>query len=179
MKRGLLALSPVVVLLVVYMLMAIAADDFYQISISVAFVVAAIYAVVALRGISRSLQERIGIFSEGAADKNILYMIWIFILAGIFSKTANSIGAVDAAVSVTMHFVPTEFLPAGVFLAACFVSLSIGTSVGTIVALTPVVSGLAQKMGVDVAPMVAIVVGGAFFGDNLSRLSRIRPLRLR
>ena len=171
MKRGLLALSPVVVLLVVYMLMAIAADDFYQISISVAFVVAAIYAVVALRGISRSLQERIGIFSEGAADKNILYMIWIFILAGIFSKTANSIGAVDAAVSVTMHFVPTEFLPAGVFLAACFVSLSIGTSVGTIVALTPVVSGLAQKMGVDVAPMVAIVVGGAFFGDNLSFIS--------
>ena len=171
MKRGLLALSPVVVLLAVYLAMSLASGDFYRISISTAFVVAAIYSVVALRGVSRSLQERVGIFSEGAADKNILYMIWIFILAGIFATTADAIGAVDATVNFTMHFVPTQFLPAGIFIAACFVSLSIGTSVGTIVALTPVVTGLAAKMGVDTAQMVAIVVGGAFFGDNLSFIS--------
>ena len=171
MKRGLLALSPIVVLLVVYLAMSLASGDFYRISISVAFVAAAIYAVAALRGISRSLQERIGVFSEGASDKNIMYMIWIFVLAGIFAVTAKQMGAVDATVQFTMCFVPPKLLPAGIFLAACFVSLSIGTSVGTIVALTPVVTGLAAQMGADTAQMVAIVVGGAFFGDNLSFIS--------
>ena len=171
MKKGLLALSPIVVLLLAYLAMSLASGDFYRISISVAFVAAAIYAVIALRGISRSLQERVGVFSEGASDKNIMYMIWIFVLAGIFAVTAKEMGAVDATVQFTMSFVPPQLLPAGIFLAACFVSLSIGTSVGTIVALTPVVSGLAAQMGVDTAQMVAIVVGGAFFGDNLSFIS--------
>ena len=171
MKRGILALSPVVVLLVAYLAMALASGDFYRISIAVAFVIAAIYSVAVLRGISRSLQERVGVFSEGAADRNILYMIWIFILAGIFAASAKAMGAVDATVHFTLRFVPAEFLPAGIFVAACFISLSIGTSVGTIVALTPVVSGLAQQMGTDTAQMVAIVVGGAFFGDNLSFIS--------
>ena len=171
MKRGLLALSPIVVLLVVYLAMSLASGDFYRISISVAFVAAAVYAVAMLRNISHSLQERVAIFSDGASDKNIMYMIWIFILAGIFAATAKAMGAVDATVHFTMQLVPTEFLPAGIFVAACFVSLSIGTSVGTIVALTPVVTGLAAQMGVDTAQMVAIVVGGAFFGDNLSFIS--------
>lgn len=171
MKKGLIALSPIVVLLAVYLIMSLASGDFYRISISVAFVVAAVYAVATLRGISRSLQERVAVFSEGASDKNILYMIWIFILAGIFASTAKSMGAVDATVHFTMRFVPAEFLPAGIFIAACFVSLSIGTSVGTIVALTPVVTGLATQMGADTAQIVAIVVGGAFFGDNLSFIS--------
>ena len=171
MKRGLLALSPIVVLLVVYLAMSLASGDFYRISISVAFVAAAVYAVAMLRNISHSLQERVAIFSEGASDKNIMYMIWIFVLAGIFAATAKAMGAVDATVHFTMQLVPTEFLPAGIFVAACFVSLSIGTSVGTIVALTPVVTGLATQMGVDTAQMVAIVVGGAFFGDNLSFIS--------
>ena len=166
-----MALSPIVLLLVVYLTMSVASGDFYRISISVAFVAAAVYAVAALRGISRSLQERVAVFSEGASDRNIMYMIWIFILAGIFASTAKAMGAVDATVHFTLRFVPIEFLPAGIFIAACFVSLSIGTSVGTIVALTPVVTGLAQQMGVDTAHMVAIVVGGAFFGDNLSFIS--------
>ena len=166
-----MALSPIVLLLVVYLTMSVASGDFYRISISVAFVAAAVYAVAALRGISRSLQERVAVFSEGASDRTIMYMIWIFILAGIFAATAKAMGAVDATVHFTLRFVPIEFLPAGIFIAACFVSLSIGTSVGTIVALTPVVTGLAQQMGVDTAQMVAIVVGGAFFGDNLSFIS--------
>lgn len=171
MKRGLLALSPIVVLLVAYLAMSLASGDFYRISISVAFVVAAVYAVAVMRNISRSLQERVSVFSEGASDKNIMYMIWIFVLAGIFAATAKAMGAVDATVHFTLRFVPTEFLPAGIFVAACFVSLSIGTSVGTIVALTPVVTGLAAQLGADTAQMVAIVVGGAFFGDNLSFIS--------
>ena len=171
MKKGLIALSPIVVLLAVYLIMSLASGDFYRISISVAFVVAAVYAVATLRGISRSLQERVAVFSEGASDRNIMYMIWIFILAGIFASTAKAMGAVDATVHFTMRFVPVEFLPAGIFVAACFVSLSVGTSVGTIVALTPVVTGLATQLGADTAQMVAIVVGGAFFGDNLSFIS--------
>ena len=171
MKKGLIALSPIGVLLAVYLIMSLASGDFYRISISVAFVVAAVYAVAVLRNISRSLQERVAVFSEGASDRNILYMIWIFILAGIFASTAKAMGAVDATVHFTMRFVPAEFLPAGIFIAACFVSLSIGTSVGTIVALTPVVTGLATQMGADTAQIVAIVVGGAFFGDNLSFIS--------
>ena len=171
MKRGLLALSPIVVLLVVYLAMSLASGDFYRISISVAFVAAAVYAVAMSRNISHSLQERVAIFSEGASDRNIMYMIWIFVLAGVFAAATKAMGAVDATVHFTMRFVPSEFLPAGIFVAACFVSLSIGTSVGTIVALTPVVSGLATQMGADTAQMVAIVVGGAFFGDNLSFIS--------
>lgn len=171
MRKGFLALSPILVLLISYLLMSLASGDFYRISISVAFVIAAIYAVMVLRGISRSLQERVAVFSEGASDKNILYMIWIFILAGIFASTAKAMGAVDATVHFTLRFIPLEFLPAGIFIAACFISLSIGTSVGTIVALTPVVTGLAAQMGADTAQMVAIVVGGAFFGDNLSFIS--------
>lgn len=171
MKRGLLALSPIVVLLVAYLVMSLISGDFYRISISVAFVIASVYAITVMRGISRSLQERVAIFSEGASDKNIMYMIWIFVLAGIFAATAKAMGAVEATVNLTLHFVPAEYLPAGIFVAACFVSLSVGTSVGTIVALTPVVSGLSQSLGVGVEQMVAIVVGGAFFGDNLSFIS--------
>ncbi|MBR2027188.1 MAG: Na+/H+ antiporter NhaC family protein [Alistipes sp.] len=171
MKKGLLALSPIVVLLVAYLSMSLASGDFYRISISVAFVIAAIYAVAVLRGISNSLQERVSVFSEGASDKNILYMIWIFILAGIFATSAKAMGAVDATVYFTMRFIPAEFMLAGIFIASCFISLSIGTSVGTIVALTPVATGLATQLGVDIAQMVAVVVGGAFFGDNLSFIS--------
>lgn len=171
MKRGLLALSPIVVLLVAYLVMSLISGDFYRISISVAFVIASVYAITVMRGLSRSLQERVAIFSEGASDKNIMYMIWIFVLAGIFAATAKAMGAVEATVNLTLHFVPAEYLPAGIFVAACFVSLSVGTSVGTIVALTPVVSGLSQSLGVGVEQMVAIVVGGAFFGDNLSFIS--------
>ena len=171
MKRGLVALSPILVLICAYLSMSLASGDFYRISISVAFVAAAIYAIAVVRGERKSFQERIAVFSEGASDSNIMYMIWIFVLAGIFATTAKAMGAVDATVYFTLRFVPSEALPAGIFVATCFISLSIGTSVGTIVALTPVVTGLATQMGADVAQMVAIVVGGAFFGDNLSFIS--------
>ncbi len=168
-KKGLLALSPVMVLLVIYLAGALLAGDFYKIPIGVAFVAAAIYAIAITRG--ASLHERIKTFSQGAADPNIMYMVWIFVLAGIFAESAKTMGAVDATVELTLRFVPTNFLPAGIFIAACFISISIGTSVGTIVAMTPVVTGLAEQMGCDTAWAVAIVVGGAFFGDNLSFIS--------
>jgi Na+/H+ antiporter NhaC len=167
--HGALALTPVLVLLAVYLVGSLLAGDFYRIPIGVAFVVASIYGLTLLRGLN--LQERIGIFSRGAANPDIMYMIWIFCLAGIFASSAKEMGAVDATVELTMWAVPSEFLPAGIFIAACFISMAIGTSVGTIVALAPVVTNMAEPMGCDKAWLVAIVVGGAFFGDNLSFIS--------
>ena len=167
--RGLLALSPILVLLIVYLVGALLAGDFYRISIAVAFIVAAFYGITLLKG--HNLQERIGIFSRGAANPDIMYMIWIFCLAGIFAASAKAMGAVDATVALTLRAVPSHFLPAGIFIATCFISMAIGTSVGTIVALTPVVTVMAPQIGCDTAWLVAIVVGGAFFGDNLSFIS--------
>ena len=167
--KGLLALSPIMVLLVIYLVGSIVAGDFYRIPIAVAFVVASVYALTITRG--NTLNERIDCFSRGAADTRIMYMVWIFVLAGAFAAVAKEMGAVDATVNFTLHFIPSNFLPAGIFVAACFISMSIGTSVGTIVALTPVVTQLATQMDCSVAWLVAIVVGGAFFGDNLSFIS--------
>lgn len=169
MRRGLLALSPIAVLLTIYLAGSIVAGDFYRIPIAVAFVVAAVYAVAITRG--ETLAERIDRFSQGAANTRIMLMVWIFVLAGAFAAVAKAMGAVDATVSFTLCFIPGNYLPAGIFLATCFISMSIGTSVGTIVALTPVVTAIASQLGCDVAWLVAIVVGGAFFGDNLSFIS--------
>ncbi|MGN0191593.1 MAG: Na+/H+ antiporter NhaC family protein [Candidatus Cryptobacteroides sp.] len=167
--KGLFALSPMLVLLAVYLLTSILAGDFYGVPICVSFVVAAVYSIFVLPGIPFS--DRVKTFSSGAADSNIMYMIWIFVLAGIFASSAKAVGAVDATVALTMHLVPGRFLPAGIFVAACFISMSVGTSVGTIVALAPVAAGLSEEMGIDLALMISIVVGGAFFGDNLSFIS--------
>ena len=167
--KGLLALSPIMVLLVIYLVGSIVAGDFYRIPIAVAFVVASVYALTITR--ENTLNERIDCFSRGAADTRIMYMVWIFVLAGAFAAVAKGMGAVDATVNFTLHFIPSNFLPAGIFVAACFISMSIGTSVGTVVALTPVVTQLATQMDCSVAWLVAIVVGGAFFGDNLSFIS--------
>ena len=167
--KGLLALSPIAVLLTIYLAGSIVAGDFYRIPIAVAFVVASIYAISITRG--ETLARRIDNFSKGAADTRIMYMVWIFVLAGAFAVIAKAMGAVDATVNFTLCFVPSNFLPAGIFVASCFISMSIGTSVGTVVALTPVVTALASQLGCDVAWLVAIVVGGSFFGDNLSFIS--------
>lgn len=167
--RGLLALSPIMVLLTIYLAGSIIAGDFYRIPIAVAFMVASVYAVTISRG--ETLNSRIDSFSQGAANPRIMYMIWIFVLAGAFAALAKAMGAVDATVEITLSLIPSNFLPAGIFIASCFISMSIGTSVGTIVALTPVVTALAAQMSCSTAWLVAIVVGGAFFGDNLSFIS--------
>jgi Na+/H+ antiporter NhaC len=171
---GWLALSPLVVFLCVYLVSSIIVNDFYAIPISAAFLIASVYAVMITGG--RNLEERISIFSEGAGNKNVLLMIWIFVLAGAFASTAKEIGAIDATVNLALRILPGNLIYAGLFLAACFISMSIGTSVGTIVALVPVAAGIAQEIGAadgysGVAFITAIIVGGAFFGDNLSFIS--------
>lgn len=168
-RRGLFALSPVIVLLTFYLAGSVIAGDFYKIPITVAFLVAAVYAVAVSKG--ETLDKRVKIFSAGVANSRLMLMVWIFILAGAFAALAKSMGAVDSTVALTLSLIPSQYLPVGVFVATCFISMSIGTSVGTIVALTPVVTALATQIGCDVAWLVAIVVGGSFFGDNLSFIS--------
>lgn len=174
---GLLALSPLLVFLAVYLLSSIIAQDFYKVPISSAFLIASIYAVIISRG--RTLEQRIAVFSEGAGNKNVLLMIWIFVLAGAFAATAKDIGAIDATVNLALRILPGKLLYAGLFLASCFISMSIGTSVGTIVALVPVAAGIAEELScggmagtfTSIPFITAIIVGGAFFGDNLSFIS--------
>lgn len=166
---GLMALSPLIVFLCLYLITSIIVNDFYKVPIVVAFLISSAYAVVITKGIK--LEKRIELFSKGASDKNILLMIWIFILAGAFAESAKQMGAIDATVNLTLSVLPENLLLAGLFLATCFISISIGTSVGTIVALIPVAIGLAQKTGIDLALITGVVVGGSFFGDNLSFIS--------
>ncbi|MBR6691525.1 MAG: Na+/H+ antiporter NhaC family protein [Bacteroidaceae bacterium] len=167
--KGMFALSPIVVMLLIYLAGSLVAHDFYSIPIAVAFLIASVYAICITRGMP--LKVRLEKFSQGAASSGIMNMIWIFVLAGAFSAVAKKMGAIDSAVNLALEFVPADYIPAGVFVTACFISMAIGTSVGTIVALVPVVADLAVQLDCGTSWLVAIVVGGAFFGDNLSFIS--------
>lgn len=169
MRKGLIALSPLMVFVAFYLVTSIIAGDFYKIPITVAFMVSSIYAIIIFDG--RPLMSRINAFSRGAATEQMMLMIWIFILAGAFAHSAKAMGCIDATVNLTLSLLPPQMILAGLFLAACFISLSIGTSVGTIAALVPIAVGIASETGTDVALMTAIIVGGSFFGDNLSFIS--------
>lgn len=168
-KPSLWALSPLLVFFLLYLVISVAVQDFYAVPVTVAFTAAAVWAVAMTRG--KSMAERIDLFSSGVANRNILMMIWIFVLAGAFAQSARDMGAIDATVQLTLRLLPDNLLLASVFIASCFISLSVGTSVGTIVALAPVAVGLAEATHVGAGMMTAIVVGGAFFGDNLSFIS--------
>ena len=133
------------------------------------FVLTAIVAVLSVRGMKFS--ERVALFSQGAGNKDLLLMVWIFMLAGAFAASAKQMGAAGAMVDLTLQFLPARFALAGLFIAACLTSLCMGTSVGTIVALMPIATGLAERTEMTVPIVVAAVVGGAFFGDNLSLIS--------
>ena len=169
MKKGLIALSPLAVFIILYLVTSIIAGDFYKVPITVAFMVSSGYAIIMSGG--KPLMQRVNAFSRGAATEQMMLMIWIFVLAGAFAYSAKMMGSIDATVNLTLRFLPPQMLLAGMFFAACFISLSIGTSVGTIAALTPIAVGVAAETGTDVALMTAIIVGGSFFGDNLSFIS--------
>jgi Na+/H+ antiporter NhaC len=167
--NGWLALSPLLFFLAVYVVTSIVARDFYKVPVAAAFIIASAYAMLITPGIDTD--RKISVFSSGAGDRNVLLMIWIFVLAGAFASTAKDIGAIDATVRLTLSVLPARLVYAGIFLAACFISMAVGTSVGTIVALVPIATGIAAQTGTPVPLMAAIVVGGAFFGDNLSFIS--------
>ena len=168
--NGWLALSPLLVFMAVYVAGSILAGDFYKVPVAAAFIIATAYAMLITRGVSKT-DEKIAIFSTGASNRNVLLMIWIFVLAGAFASTAKDIGAIDATVNATVSVLPGSLLYAGLFLASCFVSMAAGTSVGTIVALVPIASGIAASTGTSVPLITGIIVGGSFFGDNLSFIS--------
>ncbi len=169
LNNGLIALSPMVVFLLLYVAVSAIIGDFYKIPISVALLAASMWAIIIYHG--KSLRERIETFSAAAADKDIIYMIWIFVLAGAFASVAKEIGAVEATVNFTLSIFPPQYIVPTLFVAACLISFSIGTSVGTVVALTPLAAELASAEGGNVAFFVGVVLGGAFFGDNLSFIS--------
>ena len=162
------ALSPLIVFLVLYLVTSIIAQDFYKVPIAVAFLVSAIYALLTVKG---TMSERIKIFAKGAGNSTMVLMLAIFILAGAFAASAKTTGAVDATVNLALKYLPEQAILPGIFLASCFISLSIGTSCGTIAALTPLAVGIAQQSGISSPLMIGLVVGGTYFGDNLSFIS--------
>ena len=163
------ALIPLLVFLFTYLVVSLLAGDFYKMPITVAFVISSVVAIAISKG--KTLSDRIEQFCHGAANSNIMLMVLIFILAGAFAQTAKDMGAINAAVNLAMSVLPGNLLAAGIFLAACFISISVGTSVGTIVALAPVAIGIAERTGMPGALMLGVVVSGAMFGDNLSFIS--------
>lgn len=168
-RKGWLALTPLLLLALLMGGLGVAFGDFYKVPMTVVFLIVGIASLFTLRGLS--VEERIETFSRGAGQRDLLLMVWIFVLAGAFAKSAQAMGAVSATVDLTMYFLPSNMLLAGLFLSSCVVSLCVGTSVGTIVALVPVAAEVAGRTATPTALMVAAVVGGAFFGDNLSFIS--------
>lgn len=168
-RRGWLALMPLVLLGLLMGAMGLLMGDFSKVPMTIVFIVTGIAALFTLRGYST--EERVQAFSRGAGSPDLLLMVWIFVLAGAFAASAQAMGAVSATVDLTLRVLPGSILLGGLFLASCIVSLCVGTSVGTIVALVPVAAELAVRTGCGVPLMVAAVVGGSFFGDNLSFIS--------
>jgi len=171
-KKGLLALSPLIILIALIALITIhsaKSSNGASLSLTVAFMVSSIYAVAISGGMP--IKKRIDTYSKGAGANNLMLMLWIYVLAGAFAASAKAMGAVDATVNMALSILPASMLLPGLFVAACFISVSIGTSVGTVVALVPIAAGVAQSLNANVGMMTAIIVGGAYFGDNLSFIS--------
>lgn len=176
-KKGLRALSPLFLLLaliVIIIVMSLSGTIIEGKSVpvmplTVAFLIASIYAV-AMSG-DMPLKKRIDTYSKGAGASDLLLMLWIYVLAGAFAASAKAIGSIDTTVNLALSVLPSNLILPGLFLATCFISISIGTSVGTVVALVPIAAGIATQTGSNIALITAIVVGGAYFGDNLSFIS--------
>lgn len=168
-RRGWLALMPLILLAVLMAMLGTIMGDFSKVPMTIVFLLTSIASLFTLRGYK--IEERVRCFSHGAGSPDLLLMVWIFVLAGAFASSAKAMGAVSATVDLTMMCLPDSALLAGLFLASCIVSICIGTSVGTIVALVPMASELASRSGIVLPLMVAAVVGGSFFGDNLSFIS--------
>lgn len=161
-------LSPLILFLILYLGTSIALQDFYSVPIAVAFLLSSIYALLCTGG---TYKDRLNAFTRGMGDPSVGVMLLIFILSGAFAATAKAMGAVDSTVNLALQVMPKSLLLPGIFIASCFISFSIGTSCGTIAALTPVAVGIADAVGVELPLMVGLVVGGTYFGDNLSFIS--------
>lgn len=169
MNKGFLALSPLIVFVVLYLVLSLVAGDFSGVPLTVVFLISSVYAVAT--STKFSLKERIDIYGQGASTPNLLLMLWIYVLAGAFSQSAKGMGAIDTTVNLALNILPPSMILPGLFVTACFISISIGTSVGTVVTLVPIAAGIATQTNSNVALLTAVIVGGAYFGDNLSFIS--------
>lgn len=169
MNKGFLALSPLIVFVVLYLVLSLVAGDFSSVPLTVVFLISSVYAVAT--STKFSLKERIDIYGQGASTPNLLLMLWIYVLAGAFSQSAKGMGSIDTTVNLALNILPPSMILPGLFVTACFISISIGTSVGTVVTLVPIAAGIATQTNSNVALLTAVIVGGAYFGDNLSFIS--------
>jgi Na+/H+ antiporter NhaC len=163
------ALMPLGVFFLLYILTFIFTGSLQKMPISVAFLTASAVAVLFSKG--GKMSRHIEIFCRGCANDTILLMIVIFILAGAFAGTAKAMGAVDATVNMVLYLLPETVIMASIFVAACFISMAMGTSCGTIAALAPIAAGISSQTEIGIPAMLGVVVGGAMFGDNLSFIS--------
>lgn len=163
------ALLPIGVFLVVYLGAGIVFHDFYSMPAVVAFLIALFVAFLQNRKVS--FNDKITIIAKGLADENIITMCLIFLVAGAFSGAVSASGGVTSTVNLGLSILPGNLAVVGLFVICCFISLSMGTSVGTISALAPIAIGISQKTGLSMAMCLGAVVSGAMFGDNLSMIS--------
>ncbi|AIM15802.1 Na+/H+ antiporter NhaC family protein [Neobacillus sedimentimangrovi] len=163
------ALIPFVVFLILFIGSGVITGDFYAFPVIVAITISS--AVALAMNPKEPFTQKVDIFCRGAGNSNVMLMVVIFLLAGAFSEVAKGMGAVDSAVNLALSFVPQNLLIVGLFIIACFISLSMGTSMGTIVALAPIGVGISEQTDFSMALVMGAIVGGSMFGDNLSFIS--------
>lgn len=163
------ALLPILVFLVMFIGSGILMDDFYAMPTIVAFLIA--LAVAFFQNPSLKFNEKIKVCTQGIGDENVVTMCLIFLAAGAFSGAVGAAGGVTSTVNLGLSLIPSQFAVVGLFLIGCFISVSMGTSVGTITALAPIAVGVSEATGFNIALCLAAVVSGAMFGDNLSMIS--------
>ena len=163
------ALLPIGVFLVIFLGAGIIFQDFYAMPAIVAFLIALFVAFLQNRKVS--FDEKVKIIAQGVGEENIITMSLIFLCAGAFSGAVTAAGGVDSTVNLGLSLIPAHFIVAGLFIISCFISVSMGTSMGTIAALAPIAVGVSNEAGFPMAICIAAVVCGAMFGDNLSMIS--------
>ncbi len=163
------ALLPIIVFIVLFIGFGIYKNNFYVMPAVVAFLIALVVAFI--QNNKLSFNEKLSVVAKGAGDENIMIMCLIFIFAGAFSSTVTATGGVESIVNLSLSFMPGNLAVVSTFIIACFISVSMGTSVGTIAALAPIAIGISEKSGINISICIAAVVCGAMFGDNLSMIS--------
>lgn len=168
-RDGFLSISPLVLFVLLYLVIAIITGDFYYVPMSVVFSVAVVYGFFISYHIS--FTERIKSFGKGVFSPQVGIIIGIFILAGAFSECAKEMGCFNDTVNFALDLLPSKYIYAGIFIASCIISMATGSAISTVITLVPISAGLAHSLGINVSLITAIVVGGSFFGDNLSFIS--------
>lgn len=168
-KGRAIALLPIGVFLIIFLGAGIVFEDFYAMPAIVAFLIALFVAF--LQNKELSFNKKIEVIAKGVGEENIITMSLIFLCAGGFSGAVTAAGGVDSTVNLGLSLIPAHFAVAGLFLIGCFISVSMGTSMGTIAALAPIAVGISEKTGFALSICIGAVVCGAMFGDNLSMIS--------